>query len=88
MNQEKQNFIEALENNEYAEYSLDNEHTLITDMDSMPYVHVSNENYESHEKIIEFLENQILDIFTWDNSEIYTQQNSTFMDFYGIRTTY
>jgi hypothetical protein len=88
MTTEKENFIEAIENNEYGEYQLDDTHTLITDMDSKPYVHVTNENYQGHEHIIELMENEALDILTWNNSEIYSQQNSTFMDLFGIRYTY
>lgn len=88
MNQEKQNFIKALENNDYAEYSLDSEHTLITDMDSKPYVAVESENYQSDEFIVELLEDEILDIFTWDMGESYTQQNLTYYDLFGIRYTY
>jgi len=81
-------FIDALEHNEYAEYPLDEHHTLITDMDSPPYVHVPNEHYQSHEHIVQLCENNILDIFTWDDGEVYTQGNSTYYAFYGIRATY
>jgi len=88
MTTEKENFIEALENNEYAEYRLDNNYVLITDMDSEPYVHVTNENYKGSEHIIEVLEDEILDIFTWRDSEVYTQGNSTIMNLYGIRYCY
>lgn len=86
----KDGFADALRNNEYAEYKLDEYVTLVTDEDSEPYVCIPNEEYpemylkKGSDKIVELLESQILDIFTWDTIVIDQGADNTYFYFYGI----
>lgn len=90
MNQETQNFIEAVENDEYAEYEIGDGFVLITDWEGdgsfNPYV-VLPDGYEDEETLIESLHKQAGHFLHFDDLEIHEQNHLSFAHLYGAEIT-
>lgn len=93
MNEVKEEFIEAVKNDEYAEIDLGENVALVTDWEGdglfFPYLCVPSEDYQGHESFQRLLEeNDISELFHWDEIEVYEQNGMTFADFYGVEISY
>lgn len=84
--EEAQNFVEAAQNNEYAEYELGDGFTIITDWegngDFLPYV-VLPDGYEDEVTLLESLQEEAGDFLHCDDLEIAGQNHLTFAHIHG-----
>ena len=89
MDEETQNFVEASQNDEYAEYELDDGFVLITDWegDGMfnPYV-VLPDGYEDEDRVDNLLYDNTGDFMDYTDFEI-AEQGVTFAHLYGAELT-
>lgn len=90
MDLENENFVRAVENDEYAEYELDDGFVMITDWEGdgtfNPYV-VLPDKFSDEDEVVELLTEEAGHMMNFDDLEIAEQNHLTFAHLYGAELT-